>query len=240
MTDANLKSPIHVTNNLAIDSLTITPVLYLSNGRRFALPEVKIPPSGTAVLSVNDALQLQGIAPWGTLFGYVEIEYRWPWDAICATVRNTDVAHSLVFAYNLRAPLPANPQDQAGSPPGAHVVEGMWWKQESGVTGFVALSNTQSQPVTATVEATDNAASVFAKHTVKISPYGTKMVLLQELKQSAGSEGGIRVTYDGAERGLMINGGLEDQSTGYSANLPFASASPAWTKVSRISYAEVG
>jgi len=242
MTDVNFKSFLHVTNNLATDPLTVTPVLYLSNGHRLTLPEVKLSPSGTAVLSINDALQQQGIAPWSSLFGYVEVQYEWPWDAICATVRNTDVVHSLVFAFNLRPSLPAEAQDQKSmdSPSGANIAEGMWWKQESGVIGFVALSNTEAHSVTATVEASDNEGKVFAKHTVKISSHGTKMVHIQEMQGVEGLEGAIRVTYGGARDGLVINGGLEDPATGYSAHLPLDVGFRPRQELSRLSFAALG
>src|SRR5262249_43137340 len=148
MTDANFKSSIYLKNDLITDPLTVTPILYLSNGRKMTLPQVKLEPSGTAVVSINDALQQQNIAPWATLFGYVEVEYRWPWDALCVTIRNLDMAHSLIYMYYLEgfgSPPPRSRNVLADLQP--NILEGLWWKQESGVTGFITLSNTQSQPV---------------------------------------------------------------------------------------------
>jgi hypothetical protein len=92
MTDAGMKSYVHVTNDLVTSPLTVSPVLWLSNGVSLHLPAITIEPSGTAVISVNEALADQRIAPYATLSGYVELDYQWPWDAICATMRNVDVA----------------------------------------------------------------------------------------------------------------------------------------------------
>ena len=61
------------------------------------------------------------------------------------------------------------------------------------------------------------------QHTVTVSPHGTKRVNLSELPQLAGSEGGIRIAYTGPADALIVNGGLEDASVGYSAVLPFSS-----------------
>jgi hypothetical protein len=56
------------------------------------------------VISARDAidgwtaLSSQGIASWARLTGYVELEYVWPWNALCASVENVDVAHSVIFS----------------------------------------------------------------------------------------------------------------------------------------------
>lgn len=79
MIDANFKSTIYIKNGVKNAAVTVTPVLYLSNGKSYTLPDVKLDPSGTAVVNINDALARQGIASWATLSGYVEIQYTWAW-----------------------------------------------------------------------------------------------------------------------------------------------------------------
>jgi len=66
-----------------------------------------------------------------------------------------------------------------------------------------------------------------------------KMVHLDELAMATTSEGGIRVTYTGQNRDLLLNGGLEDQSVGYSVALPLAPA-PMDSTVSKATVAELG
>jgi hypothetical protein len=83
MTDANFKSTIYIKNDLEASPITVTPVLYLSNGRELILQDVTLEAAATALVSINDALREEGIAPWATLLGYVEIRYRWPWDPVC-------------------------------------------------------------------------------------------------------------------------------------------------------------
>lgn len=107
--------------------------------------------------------------------------------------------------------------------PAQQTVEGMWWKEEKDVTGFVTLANVTSQPVQATVQVSDNQANGIAQHTVTISPHGMKLVNLTELPTLAGTEGGIRITYIGTPDALILNGGVQDEALGYSAGLAFAS-----------------
>src|SRR5438270_9819279 len=63
MIDANFKSAIYIRNNVGISSLTVTPILYISNGTRYRLSEVKLEPLGTAVANINEALREKNIAP---------------------------------------------------------------------------------------------------------------------------------------------------------------------------------
>jgi hypothetical protein len=225
MTDANFKSSIYLRSVVESDPITVTPILWLSNGTKYTLPDVTLEPAGIAIIDINAGLQSKGISSWATLTGYVELQYTWPWDPLCATVRDVDVAHSLIFTYGLRSTTPLNGHAQvpATVQSEAQAVEGMWWKEVSEVSGFVALANVSSQPVQATVQVSDQSAKGLMQHTVTISPHGSKRVNLSELPQFSGSEGGIRITYTGPSDALIVNGGLEDASVGYSAVLPFSS-----------------
>jgi Bacterial Ig-like domain (group 2) len=242
MIDANFKSSIYLKNDVETDPITVTPILHLSNGREYPLKEVKLDPAGIAVISINQALADKGIASWATLMGYVEIQYRWSWDALCVTVQNVDVPHSVIYAYGLRPASQPNAQAQgqmeATVPP--HVLEGMWWKQEPNVTGFVALSNVSAQAISASVQLTDNQSIPVTEQTITVSPHCTKLIRLSELQQSAALEGGIRITYGGSEDDLIANGGLEDIATGYSAALPLRLAATMQEDLPASSYAALG
>jgi Bacterial Ig-like domain (group 2) len=241
MIDANFKSAIYLKNDVETDPITVTPILHLSNGREYPLKEVKLDPAGIAVISINQALADKGIASWATLMGYVEIQYRWSWDALCVTVQNVDVPHSVIYAYNLRPDSPPKAQAQdTGTRAQQHVLEGMWWKQEPNVTGFVALSNVSAQAISASVQVSDNQSIPVAEQTITVSPHGTKLIRLSELHQSAALEGGVRITYGGSEDDLIANGGLEDIATGYSAALPLRLSATMQEDLPASSYAALG
>jgi hypothetical protein len=241
MIDANFRSSLQLANKLKISPLTVTPVLYMSNGAKYVLPDVKLEAAATYVLDINEALRQKGIAPWATLSGYVEVEYMWPWNALCATIEDIDATHSLIFTYGLRSST-ANgpPSDQSETvAPQAQVLEGMWWKQESNVTGFVSLSNTLAEQVKAKLEITDDRGENLAVHNVTVSPHGTKLIALSELHSVQNRLGGLRITYVGPKNGLLTYGGLKDDNTGYSAPLSMRSVAASTQRRSE-TYAALG
>jgi hypothetical protein len=241
MIDSNFKSSVYIKNGIETSSVTVTPVLYLSNGVAYRLSDITLEPSGTSILDIGASLEKLGIAPYATLSGYIELQYDWPWDPICGTIRNFDPTHSLIFNYGLRS-------SKAPDLPGAAVkstsrtsrtVEGLWWKQESNVSGFVTLTNTTSQNLSANVELSDDAGKTFSQQTAQISPHGTKMLEMNDLATTQAGTGGIRITYSGTATDLLVNGGLEDIGVGYSAGIPFSTA-PASSAPSSITVAELG
>lgn len=241
MVDANFKSSVYIKNGVETSAVTVTPVLYLSNGVAYKLSDISLEPSGTTIIDIGGSLEKLGIAPYATLSGYIELQYNWPWDPICGTVRNFDATHSLIFNYNLRsskAPDLPNTAVKSTSRT-SRTIEGLWWKQESNVSGFVTLSNTTSQSLSANVELSDDAGRTFSQQTAQISPHGTKMLQMNDLATTQAASGGIRITYSGTATDLLVNGGLEDIGVGYSAGIPF-SAAPASSTSSSITVAELG
>jgi hypothetical protein len=240
MTDANFKSSIYIKNNIKVAPITVTPILYLSNGQKLQLADAKLEPAGISVVSINQALSDNGIAPWATLRGYVEIQYKWPWDALCVTVVNVDVSHSLVLTHNLRPATLSTVQGATDVADQFHTQEGVWWKQEADVTGFVAISNPSATQMSAQIQVSDNQGKVLGRHTVALSPHGTKVVDLREMQATLATEGGVSVTYQGPENGLLLSGGLEDTATGYSANLPLHRRQKPSDMSESFTYAAVG
>lgn len=236
MIDANFKSTLHLRNVVETSGMTVTPILHLSNGVQYKLAPVQLGPAATATVDINAGLQNLGIVPYATLSGYVEVQYNWPWNPLCATVQNVDPVHSLLFNYDLHT------LNRSSGVPTPNTFEGLWWKQEANVSGFVALANTSAGPITASMQVSDSQANPIAQHAVTISPGGMKIVDLSELNNTNGISGGLTVTYNGMSSDLIVNGGLEDQSTGYSANIPFAETSntPATTLKAQPDIAALG
>lgn len=157
----------------------------------------------------------------------------WPWDALCATLSNVDVTHSEIFNYTLRA------APSSTSRPKASAIEALWWKQESKVTGFVSLTNISPQPLSVNVHVIDSSNTAIADHSVTVISHGTTIVLTPELSSTSSLYGGVTISYSGLEGDIIVNGGLEDPETGYSANIPLAH-SPAPPSVPNEIFAELG
>lgn len=243
MIDANRKASIYLKNGLETSPLTVTPVLFLSNGARYALDPVTLDPSGTSVISINDGLASQGVAPWGILSGYVEITYSWAWNPLCVSVTSVDPVHSTIFTTGFQPSvvqqMPARAPKVVG---GLNTVESLWWKPTADVTGFVALSNTSAQPADAKVKiSTENSVQI-GEQDVHLSPHGTKIVQLSAMQSfPVGATGGLQIQYTGPGNAMLLNGGLEDQTSGFSANLPFHFfAMPDPSKSTTETYAELG
>ena len=205
MVDANFKSTIYLKNVVETAPITVTPVLHLSNAAKYVLPAVTLQPGGTDFLDIGAGLQSLGIASYATLSGYVELQYQWPWVPLCAFIRDVDVAHSMIFTFGIQAPGSVSATQQSAS----QVTEGLWWKQEPNVTGFLTLTNISAQPITALVQVSDDHAAVLGTQTVTVSPQGMKTLNLQELQTAPTNQGGLRIIYAGQQGTLLINGGLK-------------------------------
>jgi hypothetical protein len=210
------RASIYLRNDLETSPLTVNPIVYLSNGVRYDLASVTLEPNGTAVISINSALEQQGLASYADLSGYVEVQYTWPWDPLCVSVSSFDPIHSVIFTYSLQPSVASNlPIRKPRVLAGMNAVEGLWWKPVANVTGFVALSNTSAQPADAKIQVSDSLGKVIGEESAHLSPHGTKTANLQELQLvSAGAAGGLRVLYSGPPENMVISGGLEDRSAG--------------------------
>ena len=218
--DGHVQSTIFLKNIVETSAIAVVPVLHLSDGSEYKLPAIQMEPSGTAKVDINAGLEALGVVPNATLTGWAELEYNWAWDPICGMIRVLDTTRSVVFTFGFGTPESLNPQSQ--HTPGPQITEGMWWKQEPNVTGFLALANTTSRPITSKIEVSDSHASALGSRTITIAPQGMETLDLLELQSASTNAGGIRVSYIGEQDALIVSGGLEDVGVGYSANIPFA------------------
>ena len=204
MLDPNMKSTLYLRNSIETDNLVVTPVLYLSNGKKVVLSAVNLEPAGIATVSIGDALLKQGIAPYANLKGYVEIVYTSSYDPLCATIVNVDTVHSVIFTYGfrptanvpmtqkaMRIPEVSDPQNST------HRIDGVWWKQSPAVSGFVSLSNVTDQNLSAQLTISGPGGSALGTYPVSLAPHATQVVDLIELRSASTSAGGAQVVYDG-------------------------------------------
>ena len=228
--DSYTKSTVYMRNNNEITPLAVTPVLYLSNGKKVTLSQVVVEPGMTATVSLGDGLQAQNIAPYAPLSGYVALQYTSAYDPLCASVVSVDAVHSTVFSYGFR-PTSMAPMTQARlvhQPPkeDANTVrhlEGLWWKDHQGVSGFVSISNFTDASVQGTLNTTGATGKQLNSYSITVPAHNTQVVTLPELSSPGGTSGGVDFTYTAARDSLIVSGGLEDAGTGYSAEMPMYS-----------------
>src|SRR5712692_3003384 len=228
-TDGGFVSTIRIKNVLVVAPMDVVPVLFMADGTPYMLSSVHVAVSGVATVNINDALAAapSSIASHVSQFGSAALIYTYSSPGhVTAQVAAIDVSRSLSYTFPFAEPIGERMQQH---------VQGLWWKHDPGVTGFVALSNVMNTDTQATVQLVGPGNEAQAGRTIPLRGHATQMLRLEDFADNpsplAKRVGGIRVQYTGQPGSVQITGGLENDSKGYSANIPFwghdmSSASP--------------
>ncbi|HKW75173.1 MAG TPA: hypothetical protein VJN64_06580 [Terriglobales bacterium] len=240
--DHDFKPTLQITNVLKIAPLTVTPVLYMADGTPYSLGPYQLGVSGVVAIDLRSALEEApaAIASHVSDYGSVRVKYDWHWaNAITASVQNIDAPRSLNFTFELRTPPAATiPNSKAGlkqdkNEASVHsdhdkvrdvIEEGLWWKRDPGVEGFVALTNISAGAMPVSLELLGRHGEVSARKRLNLGPELTQVLQLSDLdpeKLIHAKAGGVRIEYSGTTHDLVVVGGLENGNEGYSANIPF-------------------
>ena len=201
----------------------------------YQLPAINLSPAGVASIDIRAAL---GAAPAELRahfsdFGSAAVKYVWHWSgAATSLVENRDAKRSLNFNFELRTPMAMKHPGAA-----ANVQEGLWWREDPGVKGFLGLVNVARHTVDVHVRVLSDYGEFGSENRVTLQPNETRN--LDILNGIEGSSGGIRLSYDGAEKDIVVAGGLENSQEGYSAQIPFRTISHG-TKPSTVTLSSVG
>lgn len=224
--DHTFQSTIRIKNVVENASLSVTPVLFMADGTEYDLPKLQLDPGGVAMVNVNDALDSAPapIRSHASEFGSVSLRYTWYWAAaIVGQIENLDVRRSLVYVHPFGS-ISTKPQE-----PQQQQIEGMWWKRDAGVGGFVALTNVSSSVVQAKISVDDAPGQSVSRRAVSLAAHTTQMINLPDFfaaLPNGTTEGGVHIVYTGTSDGLVVVGGLENVGEGYSARLPLTMAHP--------------
>jgi len=134
-TDGGFVSTIRIKNVLVVAPIQVTPTLFMADGTPYPLAAVTVPISGVATVNINDALASapQAIAAHISEFGSLMLLYSYPTPGhLVATLAAIDAPRSLSFVYMINEPMPM-PEDNT-----LKVIEGLWWKHDSGVQGAIS------------------------------------------------------------------------------------------------------
>jgi hypothetical protein len=220
--DHTFEPMLIITNFLENMQLPVTPVLYAADGTEYRLPTVILEPAGVSSIDIRAALSAAPDELKGHFseYGSVAVKYVWHWaGAASAMVQNRDTTRSLNFNFELQS---TSMTMQHG--PSATVREGLWWKEDAGVKGALALVNVARHPIDVQTQVVSENGAFEREWTVHLKANETQNLDL--LQDNDGLSGGIRVTYKGTEKDLALAGGLENPHEGYSAQIPFLTVSP--------------
>lgn len=191
----------------------------MADGTEYQLSSVLLERSATASIDINAALAAAppDIASHISDLGSAALRFDWAWrSAVSGNIVSRNVPKSLLYEYPFGASLPMSPGEQ--------VLEGLWWKHDPGVGGFVALANPADQPRTAKLQIIGSRGTALPEQAVALPPHTTQMLdlgsLLVGLPEEEQHEGGMRVTQPPATNQVLVSAGLENDAEGYSAQIP--------------------
>lgn len=258
-TDGSFVSTLRIENVLVADSIEVKPTLYMADGTPYALPAIEIPKAGVATININQALAQapRTIARHISQYGSTSLAYHYATGGhVNASTLTLDVPHSLTFSYPFMVVMdpnakPTNAKDMKRMlRPSHHVLEGLWWKRDPGVTGFLVLSNATQKEEVATVSAEAEGSPEDSGRAIALRPRETRLIPLEEIgdrgadwrsnRTGQPDAGGIRIEYDGMMGDVSISGGLMNQSEGYSARMPLWERDMTSTAPAKTSYASAG
>lgn len=237
-TDGAFISTIRVKNVLVVGPMDVIPTLFMADGTPYVLPSVHIPTSGVATININDALAAAPASMAAHLSPYGTAMLMWTYTSaghVAASIASIDATRSLSYVFSFTTPM-GDPMQQT--------VDGLWWKHDPNVSGFVAVSNTGDAATQATIQLVGPGVETQPARPLYLGQHSTELFRLEDLATNvaalAPQSGGVRVQYTGAMGSVQVVGGLENDTIGYSANIPFwlhdTSASPP----APISYAFAG
>jgi hypothetical protein len=241
--DGGFASTAHIKNLLLTGPLAVSPVIYMADGTEYALPTVTIDPSGLADVSVGDALNNASpkIRAHISQFGSMALTFTSASAVnVVAGVEILNLEQSLIFVAPFQA---VGAMGHGAMPAGDHILDAVWWKHDTGVKAFVALSNASDSPKVVSVEVSGSEGSL-RRTDATVRPKNTNMIdveqLIADLPEAERSTGGIRVRYSGQMSEIRATAGLMNDSEGYSANVEFQPHSANTSGPIAMSYASVG
>ena len=234
--DHTFEATIRIKNELVIGPMTVAPVLFMADGTEFDLAPLTIESTDVVTISINDALQQvpASVQPHVSQFGSAALRFLYGWNAVSGSIQSIDRPRSLTYQY---------PFVQSMSMGSSHqVLEGLWWKHDPGVDGFIALSNTTATPTEAHIGLSDTRGLDGPGRVLTVPAHGTRWAQFSALDpiRLRDARGGITVSWEGETNGLIVAGGLENASEGFSAPMVFRTLRSGKSAEQAIRYASVG
>jgi hypothetical protein len=221
-TDGGFVAKMRIKNALVTGPLEVAPVLYMADGTEYQLPTATVATSGVISININQALAQ---APASVIthlssFGSASLTYRHASGGhLIASISMQDTSRSLVLSY----PFTESPVSRRRSQSSPTVWEGVWWKHDAGVQGFLAVSNATGHEAQAKIRLISPSGALAGPKTIVLKAHSTQMLSLENTDGlgASGDAGGIRLEHSDEAGAIAVAGGLLNAKEGYSANIPF-------------------
>jgi len=178
-TDGSFVSTIRAKNVLVVAPMDVTPVLFMADGTPYPLPSVHLAVSGVATININDALANAPPSVTGHISQYGSAALIHSYSSpghVSASMAVIDAGRSLSYTFPFGEPM-GDPMPQT--------LEGLWWKHDAGVTGWIALSNVGDAATEAAVQLVGPANTAQPERAIPLSAHSVQaQKLVDTLSQS--------------------------------------------------------
>ena len=225
--DGNFESTIHIKNSLVVAPVQVTPVLYMADGTEYDLPLVNIPTTGTAMVSVNQALAQAPPAVRAHLspYGSAALRYQGIPMSVTAKIEMLDATRSLLFTASFMRSMVAPGMSKAAMKGATQTLEGVWWRHDPGVGGFVSFANATGKTISVSFQVIGSEGATLPAQSLSLAAHSARMLDLDRLTQGLpgleNQAGGIRVQWQGSAGAVAVAGGLENAREGFSSDMQF-------------------
>lgn len=228
--DHTFTASIHIKNTMVGSSVQVTPVLFMADGTEYDLSAINLGPNAVADVDVNRALANAPaeIAAHQSQYGSAELKYMNPGPGVVSgEITMIDAPRSLLYKSAFEMMMNSM---NVGMSPSLQRVEGLWWRRDPSIGGFVDLANTTGNVMKVNVRVASAHGLRLPAQQVSLAPHVSQMLDLDQLTASLpgfeSGQGGVRAEWSGYMGDIIIQGGLEGDREGYSTDLPFWSHNP--------------
>ena len=145
--------------------------------------------------------------------------------SVSAKIAMLDAPRSLLFSASYKTAMMMYGGMSEGTKDAMQTLEGLWWRHDPRVGGFVSFANTTAKTVSLTFQVIGSEGATLPPEPLSLPAHSTQMLDLDRLTQGLpgleNQAGGIRVQWHGRARDLAVSGGLENAREGFSTNMQF-------------------
>jgi hypothetical protein len=142
---------------------------------------------------------------------------------VAGVVDMLDAPRSLLFSASFMMPMMA--QGMKSPNHARQTLEGVWWRRNPEVGGFVSFANSSEKALSVSFEVIGSEGATLPPQSLSLPAHSTQMLDLDRLTQGLpgleNQAGGIRVQWLGSAADLAVTGGLENRREGFSSNMQF-------------------
>ncbi len=215
--DHGFDTTLQLKNAKVFEPVSATLVLHSVDGTDYPLPVVDLGPGETVRMDLRRVLQRlpASLRRSFSETGSASLVYKGEFGgAVTASFRIVNLDTGVAFNNQF-----GTPPDEA---PLFREIEGLYWTPQSGGDCFISVANTSFRQIPVTVKFFGPRAEELLEENWLVPPHGSHFAQLSSLGVAIrpGEAGGVRVSYSGTPRDILVSGGVEDPGTGYSADLP--------------------